>query len=319
MAFKPRLSKVKALLSEGLMAFTEAKTPAAAWLSLVSTQDVVGIKIIAQPGPRSGTRPAVVCAVVEGLLEAGLPPAHVIVWDKRERDLRSGGYYELADRYGIRVASGEAAGYDPTNFYPNPIMGQLVYGDLEFGRKGDGVGRNSYVSKLVSREMTKIINLPPLLNHNVVGVTGNLYSLAMGSVDNTLRFEGSAERLATAVPEIYALPSLSDRVVLNIVDALICQYQGEHQSLLHYSAALNQLRFSKDPVALDVLSIRELDRQRRLAKIPGVTHTLELYDNAALLELGTADLNKINLEWLHQERGGYGTAVPLPSLELAPN
>lgn len=94
-----------------------------------------------------------------------------------------------------------------------------------------------------------------MLNHNDAGVCGNLYSLAMGSIDNTLRFEASPERLATAVPEIHAKRELSDHVVLNITDALIGQYQGEQTSLLHYSVELNQIWPSKDPVALDVLAI----------------------------------------------------------------
>lgn len=143
--------------------------------------------------------------------------------------------------------------------------------------------------------MTKIINITPLMNHNEAGVFGNLFSLASGSVDNFARFDGDRDRLAKAVPEIYALPALSDHVVLNITDALICQYEGEERSLLHYSAILNQLRFSTDPVALDVLSLKELDRQRDLAKAPVVKFESDLYDNAALLELGMSDLKKTDV------------------------
>jgi hypothetical protein len=117
-------------------------------------------------------------------------------------------------------------------------------------------------------------------------------------VDNTHRFEGEPGRLAQAVPELYALPILGDRVVLNITDALICQYEGGQRGLLHYSAVLNQLRFSRDPVALDMLSIKELDRQRRLAKAANVRPNLELYRNASLLELGVSDLSKLQIETL---------------------
>ena len=134
------------------------------------------------------------------------------------------------------------------------------------------------------------------MNHNLAGVSGNLYSLAIGSVDNIVRFESDADRLATAVPEIYALPALSDQVVLNIVDALICQYEGGERGLLHYSATLNQLRFSRDPVALDVLSLQELDRQRQAANAPTVKPNLDLYSNAALLELGVSDLKRIQVQ-----------------------
>src|SRR6185436_17973167 len=100
-----------------------------------------------------------------------------------------------------------------------------------------------------------------------------------------LRFETDASRLAAAVPEIYAVKEVGDRVVLNIVDALVCQYQGEQRGLLHYSKALNEIRLSKDPVALDVLSLNELDRQRLAAKMASPTNSFELFQNASLLEL----------------------------------
>lgn len=204
----------------------------------------------------------------------------------------------MAERFGIRVEGSAQAGYDPTTTYDSAIIGNLVWGDVEFGQKGAGIGRKSFVSKLVSREITKIINVSPLLNHNVAGVSGNLYSLAVGSVDNVARFEIDPGRMATAIPEIYALPALSDHVVLNIVDALICQYEGGERGLLHYSATLDELRFSKDPVALDTLSLQELDHQREAAKAPVIKPNLDLYSNAALLELGLNDPKRIQVEHL---------------------
>lgn len=294
-AFEPRADRVQNIVDRGITKLTGKTTVPAAWLSLVSTNDTVGIKVFSEPGPNSGTRPAVVAAVIHGLIEAGLPPKHIVVWDKRQIDLLLAGYTDFARRFGVRVAGSAEAGYDEKVFYDTPLLGNLVWGDFEFGKKGEGVGRKSFVSKLVSTGMTKIINITPLINNNKVGVFGNLYSLASGSVDNFARFESDQGRLAQAVPEIYALPALSDRVVLNITDALICQYLGEERSLLHYSAILNQLRFSRDPVALDVLSLQELDRQRQIANVSPEKIDPELYDNAALLELGVSDLKKIDI------------------------
>jgi hypothetical protein len=295
-SFEPRPRRVQAMVTRAITNLTGKATAPEAWRSLVSTQDTVGIKVFSEPGPNSGTRPAVVAAVVQGLLDAGLPPDHIIIWDKRQIDLRLAGFITLAKQFGVRVAGSAEAGYDETKFYDTPLLGNLVWGDLEFGRKSAGFGRKSFVSKLVADQMTKIINITPLMNHNEVGVAGNLFSLALGSVDNTTRFESDPERLARVVPEIYALPSLSDRVVLNIVDALICQYEGEERSLLHYSTVLNQLRFSRDPVALDVLSIQELDAQRQNAKVPPVKANLDLYNNAELIELGVSDLKRIHVQ-----------------------
>jgi hypothetical protein len=299
-AFQPREEPVRRLLERGLTNLTGRSSQAAAWQSLVSTQDVIGLKVHAVPGPSIGTRPAVVGAVVEGLLQAGVAPSHIVIWDKQMDDLRRAGFVELAARHGVRVAGAAQAGWDAGTFYEAPLLGHLVYGDLEFSRTGENVGRKSHLSMLVTKQLSKIINISPLLNHNSAGVCGNLYTLTTGSADNMLRFEGDPLRLAQAVPEIYAMPALGDHVILNIVDALVAQYQGEQEGRLHYASPLNQLRLSTDPVALDLLSIEELDRQREFKGTSSQSNTniLDIYRNAALLEIGVGELRRIQVETL---------------------
>ena len=296
--FQPDTASVQAMVNRSITNFTGKTTLTEAWRSLVSTQDVVGIKVFSTAGMLSGTRPAVVEAVIRGLLDAGLPPDHVIIWDKHENDLRAAGFLKLAKQLNVRTAGAAETGYDPTNFYlpDGPIVGNLVWGDYEFGKKGPDVGKKSFVSKLVSRQITKIISITPLVNQETTGVCGHLFSLALGSVDNTMRFEGDPDRLAAAVPEIYALPALGDRVVLNITDALIGQYEGGNRGLLHYSSVLNQLWFSRDPVALDTLAIKELDGERRVFQAPEFKPNLALYTNAVLLQLGVNNPAKIQVE-----------------------
>jgi hypothetical protein len=296
--FQPDNACVLAMANRGLTSLTGKATPDEAWRSLVSPGDVVGIKVFSAAGAISGTRPSVVLAVIRGLLNAGVPPGHIIVWDKHADDLRAAGFFRLAARLGVQAAGADESGYDPTNFY-NPdtaVIGHLVWGDLEFGQKGEGVGRKSFVSRLVSRRISKIISIAPLLNENDAGVCGHLYSLALGSVDNTLRFEGDPDRLSVAVPEIYALPVLGDHVVLNITDALIGQYEGGDRGLLQYSEVPNQLWFSHDPVALDTLALKELARVRSSLDAPVFKINLDLYTNAALLQLGVNDPSKIMVE-----------------------
>jgi hypothetical protein len=292
--FVPAPERISRMVDRGLTGLLGKPTPQKAWLSLISTQDTVGIKVFTAPGPTIGTRPAVVEAVVTSLLAAGLPPDQIVIWDRSMSSLQGAGLLRLADRYGVRVTGSADSGYDPDAFYETTLMGRLVWGDLEFGRDTAGAGRRSHASRLISQQLTRIISISPLLNHNVVGVSGHLYGLTMGGVDNTLRFEGNASRLSEAVPEIMA-EFFADKFALGIVDALICQYQGQARPLLHYSTVLNQLWFSTDPVALDVLAIEELERQRQAAQIPGSKPTLELYDNAALLELGANQLNAIDV------------------------
>ena len=295
-AFIPRLDVVRPMVDQGITKLLGTTNASAGWRQLIASNDVIGLKVYCAPGRNCGTRPELVAAVIEGLLASGFKAGNIVIWDKHRSELRRAGFVELGARYGVAVEGAADAGWDSTNFYAAPLVGHLLYGDLEFGSKDEGAGRKSFLSKLITRRITKIIQLTPLLNHNTAGVCGNLYSLAMGSVDNTTRFELEARHMATGVPEIYALEALGDKVVLNIVDALICQYQGEDQGLLHYSIALNELRFSKDPLALDTLSLQELDWQRRAARVRSPTNHFELYQNAALLELGANDIASIKIE-----------------------
>jgi hypothetical protein len=291
-------ARVADAFNRGLLALTRATDVPAAWRTLVATNDTVGIKVFSAAGQICGTRPAVVAAIARGLIAAGLPPEKIIIWDKHADDLRAAGFFRLGAQLGVRVAGAAETGYDTNAFYlpETPVTGSLVWGDFEFGKKGDGVGKKSFVSKLVSQQMTKIISVAPLLNENDAGLCGHFFSLALGGVDNTRRFEGDADRLAVALPEIYALPSLGDRVVLHVTDALLGQYQGGPAGFLQFSTVLNQLWISRDPVALDTLALAELARERRIFDVPPPKTNYQIYTNAALLQLGFNDPARIRLE-----------------------
>jgi hypothetical protein len=297
LAFRPQLEVVERLFARGLTNLTGQAAVSNAWATLVSPDDVIGIKVHASPGPISGTRPIVVEAVLRSLLGAGHSTNRLVIWDKHLVHLRLTGFTELGERYGVPVAAASDGGWDTNHFYDSPVVGMQIWGDQEFGREGPALGRRSYVSLLVSQRMTRIISVAPLLNHNLAGTSGHLLGLAFGSVDNALRFANNPENLVVAVPEIYALPILGDRVALNVTDALLAQYSGEQRMLLHYSGILNQLWLSRDPVALDVLAVLELERQRRLDQAPLVKSDLTLYRNASEVEIGISDTNRIDVVW----------------------
>ena len=297
-AFLADDARVAVAFNLGLFTLTRTAKVSDAWRSLVHTNDTVGIKVFSRPGPLSGTRPAVVAAIVRGLLAAGLPPDKIIIWDKHAADLRAAGFFKLAAQLGVRVAGAAETGYDTNTFYlpDSPVVGSLVWGDSEFGLKGEGIGKKSFVSKLVSQQITKIISVAPLLNENDAGLCGHFFSITLGSLDNTRRFEGDPDRLAVALPEIYALPSVGDRVVLTVTDALLGQYQGGPASFLQYATVLDQIWLSRDPVALDTLALKELARQRKFFEIPSPKLNYQLYTNAVLLQLGINDPSRIQIE-----------------------
>ena len=297
-AYLPDDARVAAVFNMGQLQFTRTTNLLAAWRSLVTTNDTVGIKVYCKPGPYCGTRPAVVAAITRGLISAGLPPDKIIIWDKNEDDLRASGFNALGKNLGVRVASAVEAGFDPKTYYlpDTPIVGMLVWGDLEFGQTNREAGRRSFVTKLITDQITKIISVAPLINENNAGVCGHFYSLALGSVDNTRRFEGDPDRLSVALPEIIALPSVGDHVILNVTDALLGQYQGGPAGYLQYATVLNQIWFSRDPVALDTLSLKELAREANTFGTRPAPADSEIYTNATLLELGNNDPARIKIE-----------------------
>jgi hypothetical protein len=89
--FVPRPEVLLPMVEQGLAHLLEKSSAREAWFSLMTTQDIVGLKVFAAPGPTAGTRPAVVEAVVRSLIDAGLPPGQIVVWDKHEFDLRRAG------------------------------------------------------------------------------------------------------------------------------------------------------------------------------------------------------------------------------------
>jgi len=293
--FEVDTAKVAEMVTEGLRRLTGKPSAAAAWLSLVTPADTVGIKVNSVPGPIGGTRKAVVDAVVRGLLEARLTPDRILIWDQSLASLRAAGYGDLAKRHGVRLVGSRDAGWDKSVIYESPIVGTLVAGDLGFEPGEENASRKSHLTRLLTGEMTRIISVCPLINHNQANVSGHVVGLVDGSMDNSRRFRLDSSILSVAVPEILALEDaeqrryLGDRLVLNITDALFCQYLGQSKCLLHYTASLGQLRFSTDPVALDVFSIEELKRHRKRLEVDYSPPDSALYKNAALIQLGVCD------------------------------
>jgi len=176
------------MVDRGLLRLTGATNLAQCWKSMVSTNDVIGIKVSCAAGAISGTRPTVVEAVAQGLIESGIAPGNIIIWDRHVSDLRLAGYGALTNRLKVRLAGSADVGYDENIGYDSPILGTLVWGDTEFGRK-DAKARKSHVTKLLTGQITKIITIAPLFNHYMAGINGCLCSLALGSVDNSARFD----------------------------------------------------------------------------------------------------------------------------------
>jgi hypothetical protein len=67
------------------------------------------------------------------------------------------------------------------------------------------------------------------------------------------------------------------------------------------------------PVALDVLSLNEINRQRLIAGATVNNTNMDLYQNASLVEIGVSDTNHIKVDKLPSPPpAAIGPVAPIP-------
>jgi len=117
------------MVNRCLLKLTSASDIGTAWRRLgITPHDVVGVKITTIGGPIMSSHRAVVQAICDGLIAAGVPPTRIIVWDKRASDMRAAGYEPQPpseSHVGISAIF-PGTGYDPDSIYKNAILGQLI-------------------------------------------------------------------------------------------------------------------------------------------------------------------------------------------------
>ena len=284
-----------------VLTVTQQPDIARAWRSLVTPADRVGIKVCAAGGRYFASHRGIVEAIVAGLEESGIPPERIIVWDREAEDLRAAGF--IAQRGGYQVRGiAPITGYDRAAPLTAPTLGKLIWGDLLFkdphthgGKRvaeAEQLSSTSHVASVVSREITKIINVPVLSDESGCGVAGALYNMTVPNVDNWRRFTQS-DGGADAIPDVYADEHLGPKVVLTIMDALRPQYAGGPQFNPNYAFSWHTIYAGKDPVALDAHALRLIEGWRKEAKLPPIGKRAAWLESAAQAGLGNFAEGKI--------------------------
>lgn len=328
-------SAIQSMFNLGLTTLTNQPDAASAWKSLgIVPTDVVGIKITTEGGSALSTHHELVAAITSGLVAAGVPASKIIVWDKFANHMKLAGWSPTpAGARTPAVASvvpGE--GFDPRVFYVNEILGRLIWGDLQFqGTKPtatdlmaaarraaqdanpvegddaaspvavgsapspDQTSNKSFYTTLLTQTCTKIINVPVLCDSNATGLAGCLSTLALGSVDNTRRFSADPSWGDPAVPEILDKDFIRKKVILHVLDAYVAQYAGGPRFNPVFTQSIGALYLSQDPVAIDTLVLRRVERWRGDNNIDALGKTASHVATAATYDLGQTELRNIKL------------------------
>ncbi len=298
--YKTDPAVVRRMVNQLVLAVTHEPDLARAWRSLVAPNDKVGIKISAAGGELFTTHRDVVNAIVDGLVAAGQERSRIIVWDRSLGGIREAGYTGN-EGYQLRAIA-PRDGYDPKVTVSAPFLGNLIWGDLDYiGGKGespllgDDVNTSSvsHLAKILSQDVTKIINVPVLSNSERNGVAGCLYNVTIPNIDNWRRFGVPPDFGASSIPEIYSDPHIGPKVVLNLMDGLLAEYAGGPQSHPNYAFAFDTLYASKDPVAIDAIVRRQIDAWRKRSRLPAIGRTGAHIAVAEQMGLGNASPGRI--------------------------
>ena len=288
-----------------VLAVTGKSDIAAAWSSLVAPNDKIGIKISAVGGELFTTHRDVVNAIVDGLVEAGHSRESIIVWDREIGGIKDAGYRPNGEGYRIMSIT-PRDGYDAKNTISAPLLGNLVWGDSEF-RSARGImpvpllsdtentSSVSHFARILTSEVTKVINVPVMSNSETNGLAGCLYNMTIPNIDNWRRFADSTHMGSAIIAEIYANPVIARKVVLHLMDGLIAQYAAGPKSEPNYALHHATLLASRDPVAIDAIALRQIEQWRAKEKLPPLADAAGYIPAAAQYRLGNADPNHIEV------------------------
>lgn len=282
----PQAANVRAMVAAGIKKLVGTADEAVAWRALVSTNDVVGIKINTQAAPLHATHRSIVDAIVAGLCSGNVPAENIWVFDRDLEKMGDAGFT------GPRMSGAE---WDAEAFYESKLVGRLIWGDLLFRPNDEQLSTRSHLPKLLTRTITKLINVPVLQSHDACGLCGCLHNVSIGMVDNVRRFEQYGQNGNPAIAEIAALPAVRRKLVLNVMDALTAGYAGGPAFRPQYSWQLNTIYFSRDPVALDATCLQLLETKRKEANVSPLGDRAGHIASATQIGLGQNDPKQIEV------------------------
>ncbi|PYQ25274.1 MAG: hypothetical protein DMF81_02700 [Acidobacteria bacterium] len=248
---------VREMMARGLCALTGAKTAPEAWRRFFMPADVVGIKVNCGGHPYVVSSYEIVAEAVRQLMALGIPPAQIYVYERFQNQLDEVDYAPHLPE-GVSIVAAETAnrhaenrGYDPAAY---------VEADL-FGEEDT----RSNMMRLVSRRLTKIINIPNVKDHGATGATGCLKNVAYGSFSNVARtHHRGRSHTYSFVGTLASVEPLRSRTVLQIMDGLRGVWHGgPFARTRRYVFYPKQIMFATDPVAIDRLLLDIVDDERK--------------------------------------------------------
>ena len=148
----------------------------------------------------------------------------------------------------------------------------------------------SFFSNIVTKDITKLINIAVLKHNEDSGITWAAKNIGLGVTTNKVRFH--IHYCARAISDILATPCLRDKMTLHIGEAA----KISTVSVVGAQMALdNRIFFSRDPVAMDRVGLDILEEKRLAQGLDSIRSISTHVAACAAKGLGTDDLSSIDL------------------------
>jgi hypothetical protein len=151
----------------------------------------------------------------------------------------------------------------------------------------------SFFSNIVTKDITKLVNIAVLKHNEDSGVTWAAKNIALGVTTNKVRFH--IDYCTRAISDILAMPCLKDKMVLHIGEAAKISTVSVVGAQI---AADNRIFFSRDPVAMDRIGLDILEEKRKEQRLESIRSISTHVAACAVKGLGTDDLSRIDLRAL---------------------
>ncbi len=263
-AYQPE--PVHQMVERGMKELTGAPSAQGAWRSMFQKGDVVGIKVSPVGGPKLCSDISVMHSIFDGLNQAGVSDENIVVFNRYREEAVDCGMDKWV-RPGVRFVAASPKydnsqlamdGYDENHFMEIAIV-------KPEDDPNNPHSRRSYVTKVVTTDVNKIINLPILKHHQSAGVTICLKNMSHGFVNNVNRshYTPTANACGVFIPSVVSLPIIRQKVVLHIVDAVRASYHGGPSAKPQFVWEPKTMYFGTDPVALDKTGWKVIDAKRQ--------------------------------------------------------
>jgi uncharacterized protein (DUF362 family) len=304
---EPLETEAYIMIKKAMLGLTGQKNLKKAWRQFVSPGEIIGLKVNPVAGKLLTTSHAVVKSVVKQLTESGIDRKDIIIWDRREMELTDTGF--TSENYpGIRIMGTEQQDANGS-FYDKEgkLYGErnidrdcFFWADVEGEYDSETIpymvngGKYSYFTRIITKDVDKIINIPILKNAGG-SITNAMKNLAFGSVSNTGRLH--AKLWDETCAQVCAFPPLRDKVVLNVCDGLRGCFNGGPAANPQFICNYNSIMISTDPVAMDRIGY-DIIAEKRIAEglmKTAVPESVKFLSMASALGLGVSEKEKIDL------------------------